>query len=52
MSSDAILGLVILCSALSLTVYLVLRSRSIIARITTRRLSTVREIVKDLDNGR
>jgi hypothetical protein len=50
MSPNQILGIIITIAAVLLLSYLVFWSRRAIDRIADKRLGTIREILKDLDN--
>jgi hypothetical protein len=52
MEIDNLLGWAIVAAALVAITYLVLWSRSMIGRIANKKLATIREIVKDMKDGR
>ncbi len=52
MSRDVILGVLITFFALGFMTYIVLWSRRIIERIHRKKLSSAREIIKDLNEGK
>ena len=52
MDRDLLIGLVVLAAAVLATTALLVRSRWIINRIAARRLSSAREIIKELNHGR
>jgi len=51
MNAEAIVGTFIVVAALALLVGMVVWSRQAIERIARRRLKSVRDIVKDFQNG-
>ena len=52
MDMDGIFGWIIIAVALIFVTYLVVWSRTTINRIANKKLRSIREIVKDLNNGR
>ncbi|MGA1874839.1 MAG: hypothetical protein ACMUIA_04460 [bacterium] len=52
MDMDSLLGWAIVAVSLVVITYLVLWSRSMIRRIGRKKLASIREIVKDMKDGR
>ena len=52
MGKDVLFGIIIILGGLGFITYLVLWSRKTIEHIAGKKLTSVREIVKELNNGR
>ena len=52
MDWDTILGIIILILGLGLLTYLVIWSRNTINSIANKKLNSIREIIRELHNGR
>ncbi len=52
MEFDAVVGVVLIVAVYAFTTYLVLRSRRIIKLLWRKRLGSLREIIKEIDDGK